>query len=376
MSKRDYYEVLGVNKSASSDEIKKAYRKLAMKFHPDRVAKLGEKEKKESEEKFKELQEAYAVLQDDSKRKMYDQFGHNAQNMGAGGFESGFTHSGNFEDIFEAFGDFFGNQKRGSRAEAKGRDVEFVIEITLEESAFGVEKNIEFAKSEKCDTCHGSGAKAGSKPINCATCHGSGQIRFNQGFFSVQQTCHECKGQGTIIKDRCTTCRGSGVVRKNKVVKVNIPAGVDEGSTLRVSGEGEASPKGEAGDLYVHIKIKEHRFFKRQGKDIHCEVPITFISATLGDEIDVPTLENTKVKLKIPEGIQTGSVLRIKDKGIKQIRGIGKGDLYCHIFVETPVNLNEEQKSLLKQFAAKLENSNNSNQPKTKSFFDKLKDFF
>lgn len=381
MSKKDYYEVLGLNKGASEDEIKKAYRKLAMKYHPDRVATLSDSEKKTAEEKFKELQEAYAVLSDAQKKQMYDQFGHAgvSGNAGAGGGGFGGFGGGGFDDLFETFGSIFGGgggrSSRGSGAMA-GNDLEYHLEITLEESAFGVDKELKYARREKCDECNGSGAKKGTKPVTCPTCQGRGQVRFSQGFFSVQQTCPDCYGQGTLNKDKCNHCHGQGLVKKNKTVQVHIPAGIDDGSTLRLTGEGEGGLNGGPnGDLYIHVSIRSHKIFTREGKDLHCEVPISFVSAALGDEIEVPTIEGKAVKLKIPEGTQTNSVLRVKDKGIKSLRGMGNGDLYCHIYVETPVKLTSKQKELLKAFGEESGGVSSQHHPKSTSFLDKLKSF-
>ncbi|MBP9742633.1 MAG: molecular chaperone DnaJ [Burkholderiales bacterium] len=384
MSKRDYYEVLGVSRGASDDEIKKAYRKLAMKYHPDRVANLSDQEKKKSEESFKEIQEAYAVISDPQKRQMYEQFGHAGVggNSASGGQGAGF--SGNFEDIFDAFGDIFGGGRSKGRGDGgrngpmRGHDLEFQVEVTLQESAFGCEKPITFPRAEKCTTCNGSGAKKGSTPVKCSTCDGHGQVRFAQGFFSVQQTCPDCHGSGQKIKDPCSDCRGIGVIQERKTINVNIPAGIDDGSTLRLTGEGSAGLHGgNSGDLYVHIRIKPHKFFTRQGKDLHCEFTIGFIAATLGGEVDVPTLDGKSVKLKIPEGTQTNSVLRIREKGIKSLRGLGYGDLYCHITVETPVKLTDKQKQLLRQFEEDIGGEHSAkHNPKSKSFMDKLKDMF
>ncbi len=384
MSKRDYYEVLGVAKGASDDEIKKAYRKLAMKFHPDRVSTLPDKEKKEAEDKFKELQEAYAVLSDAQKRQMYDQFGHagvGGNSAGGGGFE-GFTGGAGFEDIFDVFGDIFGGGGRrgGGRnpnGAMRGSDLEYNIQITLEESATGVEKEIKFPRTEKCGTCDGKGTKKPEDVVTCKTCNGVGQVRFAQGFFSVQQTCPDCHGRGKTIKSPCTDCRGSGLIKENRKVKVTIPAGVENGSTLRLTGEGEAGLNGGPnGDLYVHVTVKQHKVFTRQGKDLHCEIPINFVTASLGGEVDVPTLDGKTVKLKIPEGTQTNQVLRIREKGIKGLRSVLVGDLYCHIYVETPVKLTDAQKELLKQFGESSNGANSPHHPKSASFFDKVKGFF
>ena len=380
MAKRDYYTVLGVSKSASDDEIKKAYRKLAMKFHPDRVSTLPDAEKKQSEEKFKELQEAYAVLSDPQKKQMYDQFGHDAVggNSAGGGFQGG--GGGGFEDIFNHFGDIFGNSRRGggSAGREQGNSLEFQVEITLEESAHGMEKPITFPRTERCKSCDGRGAKKESDIITCSTCKGHGQVRFAQGFFSVQQPCPDCHGTGKTIKNPCSDCSGHGFIKHRQTVKVNIPAGVDDGAVLRLSGEGDVSPQvgGPNGDLYVHIRVKPHKIFKRQGHDLHCEVPISFVAAALGGEIEVPTLDGKAVKLKIPEGTQTSSSLRIRDKGIKVLRGLGHGDLYCHIFVEIPVKLTDKQKDILRQLEGEMGEIGSKHYPKSKSFVDKIKSFF
>jgi molecular chaperone DnaJ len=383
MSKRDYYEVLGVAKGAPDDEIKKSYRKLAMKYHPDRVSTLPDADKKKSEDKFKELQEAYAVLSDPEKKQMYDQFGHAGFSAasGGGGGNGGFN-SGGFEDIFSGFGDIFGGGRRSGGSQRSsamhGRDLEFQIEITLENSAFGYEKEVSFPRTAKCGTCHGSGAKNSKDVVTCKKCNGAGQVRFSQGFFSIQQDCPDCLGAGKVIKEACPVCRGAGLVRENKTIKVNIPAGVDDGSTLRVTGEGEAGGHGGAnGDLYVHIRIKPHKIFTRQGKDLHCEVPISFITAALGGDVNVPTIDGKAVKLKVPEGTQTSSTLRVRDKGIKSIRGASHGDLHCHMYVETPVKLSDEQKAVLRKFGEDSGGENSAlHHPKSKSFIDKIKTFF
>ncbi len=386
MSKRDFYEVLGINRGASDDEIKKAYRKLAMKFHPDRVSSLPDNEKKQSEEKFKEIQEAYAVLSDPQKKQMYEQFGHAGVGgnsaSGGHGFDGGGFGGGSFEDVYEAFGDIFGGgrggRSRGGSSQMRGNDLEIQVEVTLNESAHGIEKPITFPRTEKCDTCSGSGAKKGSHPETCNTCGGKGQVRFSQGFFAVQQTCPDCHGVGKRIKDPCSDCRGSGLIKNRKSINVNIPAGIDDGSTLRLTGEGESGFNGGPnGDLYVHVRIKPHKFFTRQGKDLHCEVTVSMITATLGGSVDVPTLDGKKVHLKVPEGTQTNSILRIREKGIKALRGLGYGDLYCHIILETPVKLTEKQKDLLRQFETESGGDNLAkHNPKSKSFMDKLKDIF
>lgn len=384
MSKRDYYEVLGVSKGASEEEVKKSYRKLAMKYHPDRVSTLPDTEKKQAEERFKELQEAYAVLSDPQKKQMYDQFGHagvGGNSASGGGFEGfgggGFEGFGGFEDIINnMFGGGGNRRSHNPNAPMRGSDLEYNIQVTLEESAFGIEKEVKFPRTEKCTTCDGKGSKKPEDVVTCGTCKGAGQVRFAQGFFSVQQTCPDCHGRGKTIKSPCHDCRGSGLVKQNKTVKVSIPAGIDNGSTLRLTGEGEAGLNGGPnGDLYVHVSVKSHKVFERQGKDLHCEIPVSFVTAALGGEVDVPTLDGKSVKLKVPEGTQTNQVLRVREKGIKSLRGIGVGDLYCHIFVETPVKLNAEQKEILTKFGdITIHNSNQH--PKSKSFFDKMKGFF
>jgi molecular chaperone DnaJ len=374
--KKDYYELLGVSKSATDDEIKKAYRKLAMKYHPDRVSNLSDKEKKEAEEKFKELQAAYAVLSDPQKKQMYDQFGHEGVSGAGGG--GGFGQGGGFEDIFRDFGDFFGGGgRRGNRAPA-GQDLEFGVEITLEEAAIGLQKEIKYPRTVKCAPCNGNGAKNIKDVVTCKTCNGNGQVRYSQGFFTVQQDCPDCNGAGKKIKDPCGSCRGAGIVRENKTLMINIPAGVDTGSTLRINGEGSVGGiNSPSGDLYIHIQIKNHKFYRRDGSDLHCEVPISFITAALGGEIDVPTIDGQIIKLKIPEGTQTNGILRIKSKGMKSLRRGGIGDLLCHIYVETPVKLTVDQKDLLKKFGESSGGENSAlHHPKSKSFLDKLKAIF
>lgn len=371
MSQQDFYELLGVNRNASEAEIKKAYRKLAMKYHPDRNP--GDAA---AEEKFKEVQRAYDILSDSSKRAAYDQFGHAGvdPSMGGGG-HGGFGGFGGFEDIFEHIfsgGRAGGQQSRGHR----GADLQFNVQLTLEEAAQGKQVEITVPRHGQCDTCNGSGAKAGSKPVSCETCQGMGQVRIQQGFFSIQQTCPSCHGEGKIIKDPCASCHGQGRVRESKKLTVKIPAGVDNGDRVRLSGEGEAGIHGGgAGDLYVQISVKQHPIFERHDGDLHCEVPITFITAALGGTIEVPTLEG-RVSLKIPAETQTGKVFRLRSKGIKPVRGYSQGDLLCKVVVETPVNLTKEQKDILEQFQNTLESSKSSHSPKTSSWFDSVKKFF
>ncbi|MDO8329820.1 MAG: molecular chaperone DnaJ [Fluviicoccus sp.] len=371
MAKRDFYEVLGVAKDASDEDIKKAYRRLAMKFHPDRNP-----DDKQAEEKFKEANEAYEILSNGDKRAAYDRHGHAGvdPNMGAGGFGGG---AGGFSDIFEAFGDIFGGGRGGGGGgrQRGGSDLQYTLELTLEEAVKGAKKQIRFTTAAPCEVCDGSGAKKGSGKTTCRTCGGAGQVRMQQGFFTVQQTCPTCKGRGQIIKDPCDACHGEGRSNKQKTLEVTIPAGVDTGDKIRLAGEGEAGANGmPAGNLYVQVVVKDHSLFKRDGADLFCEVPISFVEATLGGEIEVPTLDG-RVKLKIPEGTQTGKLFRLRGKGIKPVRAYEPGDLLCQIKVETPVNLNSRQKELLREFQESLD-GNEKHSPNKKSFFDSLKDMF
>ncbi|KGD70596.1 molecular chaperone DnaJ [Tatumella morbirosei] len=375
MAKSDYYEVLGVSKSADEREIKKAYKRLAMKYHPDRNP--GDTQ---AEEKFKEVKEAYEILTDDQKRAAYDQYGHAAfeqGGMGGGGFGGGFGGGGaDFGDIFgDVFGDIFGGGRR-QRA-ARGSDLRYNMELTLEEAVRGVTKEIRIPTLQECDTCHGSGAKAGSKPQTCTTCQGAGQVQMRQGFFTVQQPCPTCQGRGTIIKDPCNSCHGHGRVEKTKTLSVKIPPGVDTGDRIRLSGEGEAGEQGApAGDLYVQVSVKKHPIFEREDNNLYCEVPINFAMAALGGEIEVPTLDG-RVKLKIPAGTQTDKLFRMRGKGVKSVRGGSIGDLLCRVVVETPVNLSEKQKELLSELGETLGGpSGDNNSPRSKSFFDGVKKFF
>lgn len=375
MSQKDFYEILGVSKGASDDEIKKAYRKLAMKYHPDRNP-----DDKDAENKFKEIQNAYAILSDPQKKTAYDQYGHAGvdPNMGAGGGfgGGGFDFGGGFGDIFsEMFGG--GGRSSASRGpDYSGDDLRYDIEITLEEAAHGVKKKINIPTHEVCDVCNGSGAKAGTQPQTCSTCKGAGAVYMRQGIFQMQQACPTCHGTGQEIKEPCVKCRGEGLVKTSKTLEVNIPAGVDTGSRIRLTGEGEPGRKGASnGDLYVITHVKSHPLFQRDGMDLHCSFPISFVTASLGGEVEVPTLEG-KVKLKIPEGTQTGKKFRLSHKGIKSLRSSNKGDLYCHISVETPVHLTDRQKELLKEFDTISTGQNSPQNPKSKSFMDKLKDLF
>ena len=369
MDQKDYYEVLGVNRNAEDAEIKKAYRKLAMKYHPDRNSN-----DKAAEEKFKEIQRAYGVLSDKQKRAAYDQFGHAGVDSAGGGF-GGFGGFGDvFEDIFENIfsgGRGQGRQSRGQR----GADLQFNINLTLEEAALGKQVEITVPRHASCETCNGSGAKKGSIPKTCETCNGIGQVRIQQGFFSIQQTCPNCHGEGKIIVDPCGTCHGQGRVRESKKLTVKIPAGVDNGDRVRLSGEGEAGINGGgSGDLYVQINVKAHSIFERHENELHCEVPVSFTTAALGGSIEVPTLEG-RVTLKIPAETQTGKVFRLRGKGMKSVRSHALGDLLCRIVVETPVNLSREQKELLTQLQDSL-NANKSHSPRFSSWFDGVKKFF
>ncbi|WP_040975675.1 molecular chaperone DnaJ [Necropsobacter massiliensis] len=368
MAKKDYYEVLGVDRNADEKAIKKAYKRLAMKYHPDRT-----KGDKESEEKFKEVNEAYEILADKEKRAAYDQYGHQAfEQGGAGGF-GGFGGA-DFGDIFgDMFGDIFGGGRTRQRV-VRGEDLRYDIEITLEEAVRGAKKDIQINTLAECDHCHGSGAEAGSKVETCPTCHGSGRIRRQQGFFMTEQTCPTCHGSGKKIEKPCTQCHGEGRVHKRKNLSVTIPAGVDTGNQLRLAGEGAAGENGApAGDLYVVIHVKAHHIFERDGNNLYCEVPIGFTMAALGGEIEVPTLDG-RLKVKIPEETQTGKLLRLRGKGVTSARGGYVGDLICKIIVETPVKLNEEQKELLRKLGESLGGEKHS--PKSSSFLDGVKKFF
>jgi molecular chaperone DnaJ len=366
--KKDYYETLGVNRAAGEEEIKKAYRKLALQYHPDRNP-----EDKQSEEKFKEVSEAYQVLSDPQKRAQYDQFGHAA--FGDGGpFAGGFDFTAGFEDIFgDIFGEFFGAGSGRRRGRSRGDDLRYNLTLTFEEAVTGVEKKIKIPRHGPCETCHGSGAKPGTTPQPCPTCRGRGQVSFQQGFFSVSRTCSQCQGQGSIIKNPCADCKGAGRTRKSHTLSVKIPAGVDTGSRLKLRGEGETAAAGGApGDLYVVIQVEPHPIFVRDNLDILCDVPISFVHAALGAEIDVPTLEG-KVKMKIPPGTQSAKIFRMKGRGIKDVQGYRQGDQHVRIKVETPTHLTARQKELLKDFAA---SGGEESHPISKGFFEKMKELF
>lgn len=376
MAKRDFYEVLGVAKNASDDEIKKAYRKLAMKHHPDRNPG-----NKQAEESFKEAKLAYEMLSDPQKRAAYDQYGHAGveQGMGGGG-QQGF---GGFADAFgDIFGDIFGanmNGGRGARGGAqayRGADLRYSMEITLEQAASGYETQIRVPSWDSCDVCDGSGAKPGTSAQTCPTCGGAGAVRMSQGFFSVQQTCPKCHGTGQYIPEPCSNCHGAGKVKKTKTLSVNIPAGIDEGMRIRSAGNGEPGVNhGPSGDLYVEIHIKAHSVFERDGDDLHCQMPISFVTAALGGPIDVPTL-NGRASFDVPEGTQSGKTFRLRGKGIKGLRSTVPGDLYVHVVLETPVKLTDTQRDLLRQFEASLTEGGPRHSPQSKGWFDKVKSFF
>lgn len=379
---QDFYSILGVDKSASEQEIKKAYRKLAMKYHPDRNP-----DNPEAEEKFKEASKAYEVLGDAEKRAMYDRMGHSAFEQSAGMGGAGGFGAGGFsaEDIFSQFGDIFGGAFGGgfggggsSRTRAsKGADLLYPITLTLEEAVFGAKKQISYTTKVSCSTCHGKGAEKDSDIVTCGTCHGQGQVRMQQGFFVMQQTCPQCHGTGKQIKNPCKECHGEGTKNKEQTLEVSIPAGVDNGDRVRLAGKGEAGSAGMPnGDLYVEVRVKPHDVFVRHGQDLHMDVPVSIAGAALGEEIEVPTLEG-KIKIKVAEGTQSGKLLRVRGKGVPTVHNSLKGDLICKIIVETPVNLNSEQKELLRKFQDSLDKDTNFGQsPKKKGFFDKLGDLF
>lgn len=376
MAKRDYYQTLGVNRDATDEDIKKSYRKLAMKYHPDRNP-----DGKDTEEKFKEAKEAYEVLSDGKKRVAYDQFGHAGVDQSAGMGPGGGAGFGGFADAFgDIFGDLFGGGRGGGgRADGgvyRGADLRYNLEISLEDAARGTEAKIRIPTMEECETCHGTGAKPGTKPITCTTCHGHGQVRVSQGFFSIQQTCPECHGTGKMIPDPCRTCHGAGRVKNHKTLSVKIPQGVDQDDRIRLAGEGEPGMNGgPPGDLYVVMNIKPHLVFQREAADLHCEMPISFATAALGDTVEIPTLDG-KAQIKIPAETQSGQTFRLKNKGIKPVRGHTPGDLYCHVAIETPIHLTARQKELLREFDEISQQNAGRQNPRAKSFMDRVKDFF
>ncbi len=373
MAKRDYYEVLGVSKDVSAAELKKAYRRVAMKHHPDRNP--GDKT---SEDKFKEASEAYEILSDSQKRAAYDQFGHagvdQSAGMSGGAGAGGF---GSFSDIFgDVFGDIFGGAGgRGRGGPSRGADLRYNLDLNLEDAVKGTSVQIKVPSLSACETCAGTGAKKGTRPSACTTCGGIGQVRMQQGFFSVQQTCPSCRGRGTIITDPCGDCHGQGRLEETKTLSVKVPPGVDTGDRIRLSGEGEAGLEGgPAGDLFVQVNVLPHKIFQRDGNDLYCEVPVDFVDAALGGELEVPTLDG-RVKLKVPPETQTGKLFRLRNKGVTPVRGGAKGDLMCRVVVETPVDLSNKQKELLKEFQATMK-KNGKNSPRQSSWFDGMKNFF
>ncbi len=370
MSKRDYYEILGVSRSADEKEIKKAYRRVAMKYHPDRNP-----DDPDADEKFKEATEAYDVLMNSQKRAAYDQYGHAGVDPSMGG-GAGFG-GGSFSDIFgDVFGDIFGGGGRGRGGPQRGSDLRYTLDISLEDAVRGTTAEIKIPTLSTCEECDGSGARRGSAPVTCQTCGGIGQVRMQQGFFQVQQTCPTCRGRGKSIGDPCGKCHGQGRVEKRKTLSVKVPPGVDTGDRIRLSGEGEAGPDGgPPGDLFVQMSVRQHPIFERDGKHLYCEVPITFVAAALGGELEVPTLDG-RVKLKIPPETQTGKLFRLRGKGVKPVRGGAVGDLLCRAVVETPVNLNKKQKELLQEFQESLGLGGDAQSPRQSSWFEGVKNFF
>ncbi len=377
MAKQDYYETLGVARNAPEAEIKKAYRRLAMKFHPDRNP--GDKS---AEAKFKEAKEAYEILSDQQKRTAYDQFGHagvdpSAAAGAAGGFYGAGPGNASFADIFgDVFGDIFGGGARTRGGAARGSDLRYSLELSLEDAVKGTEMRIRVPTLDTCDTCHGSGAKPGTQATTCRTCGGYGQVRMQQGFFSIQQTCPTCRGSGKSISDPCPACHGQGRVQRTKTLSVKVPAGVDEGDQIRLAGEGEAGEGGgPAGDLYVQVRLKPHAVFKRDGDNLHCEVPVSFAQATLGAEVEVPTLDG-RASIKVPAGTQSEKAFRLRGKGVRNVRSGAVGDLYCHVSIETPVNLTPRQRELLEEFERLVKEGGGKHQPREASWLDKLKGLF
>jgi molecular chaperone DnaJ len=374
MAKQDYYDALGISRSANADEIKKAYRSLAMKFHPDR--NHGDKS---AEQKFKEINEAYDVLKDDQKRAAYDRYGHaafengHAGARGFGGFEFA---AGGFADIFdEMFGEFMGRGGRGGQARGRGGDLRYNLTITLQEAFAGKQTTIRVPGSAVCDGCSGTGGEKGAHPVACTTCRGTGRIRASQGFFTVERSCHACGGVGKVIEKPCKTCNGAGRVRKEKNLSVNIPAGVDDGTRIRLAGEGEVGMRGAPpGDLYIFLSVAAHPLFKRDGNDLHCRVPLPITTAALGGTIEVPGIDGARVKINVPAGAQTGQHFRLRNKGMSVLRSPSRGDLYVELVVETPVNLTKRQQELLREFEAAGKGKSHS--PESEGFFAKVRDFF
>lgn len=371
MDKRDYYEILGASRDDDAGALKKAYRKMAMKYHPDRNP--GDAE---AEAKFKEINEAYEILSDDQKRAAYDQYGHAAfeqGGMGAGGM--GGMGAGGFSDIFEdLFGDFMGGRRGGGGGgQGRGSDLRYNMEITLEEAFHGKKTEIKIPSSEECDACDGSGAEEGSSPVTCGTCQGHGKVRAQQGFFTIERTCPTCHGQGRVIEKPCQKCHGEGRVEKEKTLSIDIPAGVDDGNRIRLSGEGEIGRRGGLpGDLYIFLSVADHRIFQRDGQNLHCRVPIPMTTAALGGDIEVPTLDGARAKVSITAGSQSGRKFRLRGKGMPIMNSSSNGDMYIHTIVETPVNLTKRQKELLKEFE---EEGGGSHNPESEGFFSRVKDF-
>jgi molecular chaperone DnaJ len=374
MAKRDYYEVLGVSRNAPEAEIKKAYRRLAMKHHPDRNP-----DDKTAGGSFKEAKEAYEVLTDAQKRAAYDQFGHAGVDPGMGAGPGGGFHgagAGNFADIFgDVFGDIFGGGRRGGPQAFRGADLRYNLELTLEEAVRGTEVQIRVPALRSCETCHGSGAKPGTSSTTCHTCGGHGQVRMQQGFFSIQQACPNCRGSGKTVTHPCATCAGQGRVKQTKTLSIKVPAGVDKGDQVRLAGEGEAGERGgPPGDLYVQVRLKPHEIFQRDGNDLHCELPISFTVAALGGEVEIPTLDG-RANIKIPLGTQSGKNFRLREKGVRNVRNGRVGDLYCHATIETPINLNKHQKELLQEFDESLREGGARHSPREQSWVSKIKSF-
>jgi molecular chaperone DnaJ len=374
MAKRDYYDILGVSKAASPDDIKKAYRRLAMKHHPDR-----NKDDETASARFKEAKEAYEVLRDEQKRAAYDRFGHAGVRGGAGGGRGGFTGAEGFADIFgDVFGDIFGaGRARGGGSQVfRGADLGYELQLDLETAVAGETVKIDVPTHVACEKCAGSGARTGSAPVACSTCEGMGQVRMQQGFFSIQQTCPACHGVGTVIADPCPECRGRGRVQETKALSVKVPPGVDDGDRIRLSGEGEAGRNGgPAGDLYVEIRVRPHKIFERSGANLSCEVPVSFSTATLGGEVELPTLDG-HVSLKVPGGTQSGRVFRLRGKGVRTVRDPRTGDLFATVVVETPVNLSDEQRDLLLRFDELLRSGGEKHSPRAGGWLESVKRFF
>src|ERR1700683_1480670 len=374
MAKRDYYKVLDVARNASEADMKKAYRRLAMKFHPDRNP--GDHE---AEKKLKEAKEAYEVLSDAQKRAVYDQYGHAGVESSRNAASGAGAHAAEaFSDIFgDVFGDIFGGARRGGASQVyRGADLRYEIELDLAEAVFGRSVEVDVSKFVECDICHGTGAAKGSAPVNCETCHGSGQVRMSQGFFTLQQTCPHCRGTGRVVRNPCDQCLGQGRVRRGKKLSVKIPAGVDSGDRVRLGGEGEAGRNGgPPGDLYVEVHVREHAIFERDGEHLSCEVPVSFATAALGGSVAVPTLDGD-VTLKIPAETQSGRVVRLRDKGVKPVRGGARGALFCRVVIETPVHLSAEQKDLIRKLDESLRVHAGTHAPREKGFFEGVKRFF